>query len=224
MKILVVDDDRSVGSLVRKILTAEGFAVDVVETGEEARTLALVNEYDGIVLDLGLSDRNGLTIIQELRREHRSAPILVLTGDATEATTVRALDVGADDYLIKPVRNRELAARVRALVRRRDRPPSSEQLVAGNVTMNRLTRSVQVEARPINVSPKEFALLEQLLLHRDEIVTRADLLERVWETTFDPGTNLVDVHVGRLRRKLALASANIWIETKRRSGLRLRTD
>jgi two-component system, OmpR family, response regulator len=136
---------------------------------------------------------------------------------------VRALDAGADDYVTKPVRNRELAARVRALVRRRDRPSSSEQLVAGSLVLNRLTRVVLTEGRPINLAPKEFALLEHLLLHRDEVVTRADLLEHVWDTTFDPGTNVVDVQVGRLRRKLKQAGVDARIETRRGAGLILRT-
>jgi two-component system, OmpR family, response regulator len=223
MKILVVDDDRSVGALIRKILIADGFVVDYVTSGEEARVQALVNDYDGIVLDLGLSDRHGLTVVQELRREGRDTPVLVLTGDASESTIVRALDAGADDYVTKPVRNRELAARVRALVRRRDRPSSSEQLVAGSLVLNRLTRVVLTEGRPINLAPKEFALLEHLLLHRDEVVTRADLLEHVWDTTFDPGTNVVDVQVGRLRRKLKQAGVDARIETRRGAGLILRT-
>jgi DNA-binding response OmpR family regulator len=224
MKVLVVDDDRSVGSLIKKILVAEGFAVDYVESGEEARMLALVEPYDGIVLDLGLGDRHGLTIVQELRREKRDTPILVLTGDANESTIVRALDAGADEYVIKPVRNREFAARVRALVRRRDKPAAAEQLVAGSLVLNRLTRTVLVDGQPLSLSPKEFGLLEHLLLHRDEVVTRADLLEHVWETTFDPGTNVVDVLVGRVRRKLARAGSPLRIETRRRLGVVLRTD
>jgi DNA-binding response OmpR family regulator len=223
MKLLVVDDDASVGTLIRKILVSEGFAVDYVASGEEARVLALVQSYDGIVLDLGLKDRHGLTIVQELRREKRDTPILVVTGDADESTIVRALDAGADDYVIKPVRNRELAARVRALVRRRNRPSASEQLVAGSLVLNRLTRAVLVDGHPVDLSPKEFALLEHLLLHRDQVVSRPDLLERVWETSFDPGTNVIDVHVGRLRRKLAAAGASVTIEARRRVGIILKT-
>src|SRR5579884_1132033 len=210
MKILVVDDDRGVGSLIRKILVAEGFAVDYVTTGEEARLLALVEEYDGIVLDLGLSDRHGLSIVQELRREGKTTPVLVLTGETDESTIVRALDAGADEYVIKPLRTREFAARMRALVRRRERR-LAEQLVAGSLVLNRLTRNVLVRGTPVDLSPKEFALLEHLLMHRDEVVSRAALLEHVWETTFDPGTNVIDVLVGRLRRKLKRAGADLTI-------------
>jgi len=223
MKILVVDDDRGVGSLIRKILVAEGFAVDYVTTGEEARLLALVEEYDGIVLDLGLSDRHGLSIVQELRREGKTTPVLVLTGETDESTIVRALDAGADEYVIKPLRTREFAARMRALVRRRERR-LAEQLVAGSLVLNRLTRNVLVRGTPVDLSPKEFALLEHLLMHRDEVVSRAALLEHVWETTFDPGTNVIDVLVGRLRRKLKRAGADLTIETRRGQGLVLRTD
>lgn len=223
MKVLVVDDDLSIGRLIKRILVADGFAVDYVESGAEARMLALVEPYDGIVLDLGLRDRHGLTIVEELRREKRGAPILVLTGDANESTVVRALDAGADEYVVKPVGNRELAARVRALVRRRDKPAAIERLVAGSLLLDRLARTVVVDGRAVSLSPKEFALLEHLLLHRDEVVTRADLLEHVWETTCDPGTNVIDVLVGRVRRKLARAGSPLTIETPRRLGVILRT-
>jgi DNA-binding response OmpR family regulator len=109
-------------------------------------------------------------------------------------------------------------------VRRRDKPTAAEQLVAGSLVLNRLTRTVLVDGEPMSLSPKEFGLLEHLLLHRDEVVTRADLLEHVWETTFDPGTNVVDVLVGRVRRKLARAGSPLRIETRRRLGVVLRTD
>lgn len=219
LKILVVEDDPGVSRLIRTVLLAEGYAVDLATTGEEGRLLALVNEYDGIVLDLNLSDRHGLTILQELRREGRATPVLILTADGEESTVVRALDAGADEYVIKPVRNRELAARVRALVRRGERPPEREQIVMESLVLNRLTRQALVSGRPLLLSPREFALLEHFMLHAGEVVTRADLLEHVWDMRFDPGSNVVDVHVGRLRRKLARAGATASIETRRGVGL-----
>jgi DNA-binding response OmpR family regulator len=220
----VIEDDAAVGRLIEAVLTAEGYGVDFVTSGEEGRLLAFVNAYDGIILDLGLADRHGLTIVQELRREGRTTPILVLTGETGESSIVRALDAGADEYVIKPVRNRELAARVRALVRRRDRPGEPEQLTVGALVLNRLTRQVLVRGMPLQLSPRELALLEQLMLRTGEVVTRADLLERVWDTRFDPGSNVVDVHVGRLRRKLAQAGAPAHIETRRGLGIVLVPD
>ena len=221
MRILVVEDDAMVARLVGKVLTADGYAVDVAATGEQGRLLAFVHDYDGIVLDLHLTDRHGLTILQELRREGRQTPVLILTGSSEESEIVRALDAGADEYVVKPVRNRELAARVRALVRRGPRVARSEQLTAGSLVLNRLTRRVLVAGDPVELSPKEFSLLEHLLLHTDEVVTRTDLLEKVWDMRFDPGSNVVDVHVARLRRKLAASAARLAIETVRGVGFRL---
>ena len=221
MRILVVEDDTMVARLVSKVLTADGYAVDVAATGEQGRLLAFVHDYDGIVLDLHLTDRHGLTILQELRREGRRTPVLILTGSSEESEIVRALDAGADEYVVKPVRNRELAARVRALVRRGAQAPRSEQLTAGSLVLNRLTRRVLVGGDVVELSPKEFSLLEHLLLHTDEVVTRTDLLEKVWDMSFDPGSNVVDVHVARLRRKLAASTAALEIVTVRGVGFRL---
>lgn len=217
MRILLVEDDVTVGRLVKRVLTAEGFAVDLATTGEEGRLLAFVTLYDGIVLDLGLSDRHGLSIVQELRREGQATPVLILTGEGDESMIVRALDAGADDYMVKPVRNRELAARVRALVRRNGEP-RREQLVLGPLVLNRLERQARIAGAPLELSPKEFALLEHLVLHAGEVVTRADLLEKVWDMHFDPSSNVVDVHVGRLRRKLAHFGDAVTIETRRGVG------
>ncbi|HTE45033.1 MAG TPA: response regulator transcription factor [Gemmatimonadaceae bacterium] len=221
MRILVVEDDEAVGKLIRATLVAAGYAVDFVTTGEEGRLLAFVNAYDGILLDLGLSDRHGLTIVQELRREGKSTPILILTGQDDESTIVRALDAGADEYVVKPVRPRELVARVRALVRRVDRPQAREQLVAGAIVMNRLTRQVFIGGRVLSVSPRELSLLEQFMLHAGEVISRAELLERVWDMHFDPSSNVIDVHVNRLRRKLEGAEAGVEIQTRRGVGFML---
>lgn len=221
VRILVVEDDAMVARLVRAVLTAAGYAVDVASTGEEGRLLAFVNEYDGIVLDLHLDDRHGLTILQELRREGRQTPVLILTGSGEESEMVRALDAGADEYVIKPVRNRELAARVRALVRRGNRAHTTEQVTMGSLVLNRLTRRVLVRGEEMVLSPRELAVLEHLLLHAGEVVTRTDLLESVWDMHFDPGSNVVDVHIARLRRKVELHDAPVRIVTVRGVGFRL---
>src|SRR5690606_5778479 len=147
---------------------------------EEGRLLAFVNEYDGIVLDLHLTDPHGLTILQALLREGRQTPVLILTSSREESETVPALDAGADEYVVKPVRNRELAARVRALVRRGPHALRSEQVTMGSLTLNRLTHRVLIGGRVLDLSPREFAVLEHLLLHTDKVVTRLELLEKVW--------------------------------------------
>ena len=218
MRILVIEDDRTMAKLVRVVLVEQGYAVDVASTGEEGRTLALVNEYDGIVLDLELGDRHGVEILQELRRRGRTVPVLVLTGRDECESIVHALDAGADEYVVKPVSNDELRARIRALVRRGGSPRTTEQLTVGNLTLNRLTRRVRCGGQELALTPKELALLEHLMLRPGEVVTRTDLLEKVWDMHFDPDSNVVDVHVGRLRRKLRACGATASIAARRGFG------
>jgi two-component system OmpR family response regulator len=217
MRALLVEDDPTMALLIRQVLEQEGFAVDFAGTGNEGQTLALVNEYDAIVLDLTLPDRNGLSVLQALRKEGRSTPVIVLTGANDSATTVRALDAGADDYLTKPVVVDEFRARMRALVRRGG-ARRTEQLVCGNLVLNRLTREVLVDGKPCGLTAKEFQLVEHLLLKRGEVVTRTELLDKVWDMHFDPGSNVVDVHVTRLRKKLEGAGADARITARRGVG------
>jgi two-component system OmpR family response regulator len=217
MRALLVEDDATMALLTQQVLEQEGFAVDVAGTGNEAQTLAFVNDYDAIVLDLALPDRNGLTVLQALRKEGRSTPVIVLTGADDSASTVRALDAGADDYLTKPIIIDEFRARMRALVRRGG-ARRTEQLACGNVTFNRLTRQVFVAGKESAFTAKEFQLLEHLLMHQGQVVTRAQLLEQVWDMHFDPGSNVVDVHITRLRKKLEQAGANVKITARRGMG------
>ncbi len=179
--------------------------------------LAMVNEYDAIVLDLTLPDGNGIQIIQGLRRDGKKTPIVVLTGTKDADVTVRALDAGADDYLTKPIVFTEFKARIRALVRRGG-AQRTESLVVGNVVLNRLTREVLVGGVSLSVTPKELALLEHFLMRPKEVVTRTELLEKVWDMTFDPGSNVVDVNVARLRKKLESAAATVSIVARRGQG------
>ena len=208
--------------LTKQVLEQEGFAVDHAVTGNDAQTMAFVSEYDAIVLDLTLPDRNGLTVLQALRKEGRTTPVIVLTGSNDSATTVRALDAGADDYVTKPVVIEEFRARMRALVRRGG-AKRTEQLAAGNIVLNRLTRQVYVDGAECALTAKEFQLLEHFLLHCDQVVTRAQLLETVWDMHFDPGSNVVDVHVARLRKKLEGAGATVRIASRRGMGFVLGT-
>jgi two-component system OmpR family response regulator len=222
MKALLVEDDATMAMLTRQVLEQEGFAVDHASTGTEGETLALVNEYDAIILDLVLPDRNGLSILQALRKEGRTTPVIVLTGNQESSTTVRALDAGADDYVTKPIVIDEFRARMRALVRRGG-AKRTEQLSGGNVVLNRLTREVFVNGTECALTAKEFQLLEHFLINRGQVVSRSELLEKVWDMHFDPGSNVVDVHVTRLRKKLESATADVKIAAKRGMGFVLVT-
>ena len=220
MKLLVVEDDRMLSELLRRALIEDGFAVDVASDGEQAEALAFVNDYDGIVLDLVLPGKSGLQLLQQMRRESRSTPTLILTGRRATEDIVRGLDVGADDYLTKPFDLDELKARVRALVRRSpDLKP--ERVALGGVRVDRRRRQATVDGHPLRMTPKELALLEHLVMKADEVVSRSELLEKVWDFHFDPGSNVVDVHVGRLRAKLRDANANVCLETVRGVGFML---
>jgi two-component system, OmpR family, response regulator len=219
MKLLVVDDDRLFATLVERGLREERYAVDVASTGTEGRMLAHVNSYDGIILDVSLPDLSGLQLARELRAEGRATPILMLTANTTREDIVRGLDAGADDYLTKPFDMTVLKARVRALVRRGG-SGRTELLTLGNVVVDRLTHDARVNGKTIPITPKEFSLLEHLLLHADQIVTRSVLLEKVWDLHFDPGSNVVDVHMARLRTKLRRGGASAHVATVRGVGYR----
>jgi DNA-binding response OmpR family regulator len=218
VRLLVVDDDSAILKLISRVLRDESYAIDIASTGEEARMLALVNEYDGIILDLQLGDRHGFEILQELRRNGRRTPVLLYSGLSDTDTIVRGLDAGADDYVVKPVSNEELRARVRTLVRRGSANRVSEQVSAGNLTLNRLTRRVTCGAVEVNLTSMELKLLEHLMLRTGETVSRSELHDRVWDMHFDPSSNVIDAHVARLRKKLDKAGASAVIATRRGIG------
>jgi DNA-binding response OmpR family regulator len=218
MRLLVVDDDSAILKLISRVLRDESYAIDVASTGEEARMLALVNEYDGIILDLQLGDRHGFEILQELRRNGRRTPVLLYSGLSDTETIVRGLDAGADDYVVKPVSNEELRARVRTLVRRGSASRVSEQVTAGNLTLNRLSRRVTCGAVEVSLTSMELKLLEHLMLRTGETVSRSELHDRVWDMHFDPSSNVIDAHVARLRKKLDKAGASAVIATRRGIG------
>jgi DNA-binding response OmpR family regulator len=221
MKILLVEDDRKVAGFIEQGLREEGYVVDVARDGDEATTMAHVNDYDAILLDVMLPKKNGFQIAAELRREGRTAPILMLTSrDATE-DVVRGLDAGADDYLAKPFQFDELVARIRALVRRGG-SERLEELRYGPIALDRLRHVVMVNDHRLDLTPKEFQLLEYFLLRPEEVVRRTTLLEKVWDMHFDPDSNVVDVHVGNLRRKLIQASGEPLVATVRGVGFALR--
>jgi DNA-binding response OmpR family regulator len=221
MKILVVEDDRKVAGFVEQGLKEEGHVVDVAPDGDEATMLAHVYDYDVILLDVVLPKKNGVQIAAELRREGRTTPILMLTSRDAAEDVVRGLDAGADDYLAKPFRFDELLARIRAL-HRRGGAARVENLKVGELEVDRLRHEATVSGRRLQLTPKEFQLLEFFMLHPDEVVRRTTLLEKVWDMHFDPESNVVDVHVGNLRRKLQDSAGEQLITTVRGVGFMLR--
>jgi two-component system, OmpR family, copper resistance phosphate regulon response regulator CusR len=220
MRVLVVEDDRKVAGFIEQGLREEGYAVDVAPDGVEATLLAHVSEYDVILLDVVLPKKNGFQVAAELRREGRSTPILMLTSRDAVEDVVRGLDAGADDYLAKPFRFDELLARMRALYRRGG-AERLEVLRCGALELDRLQHIASVDTRALELTAKEFQLLEYFMLHPDEVVRRTALLEKVWDMHFDPESNVVDVHVGNLRRKLAKAAGVPLLQTVRGVGFRL---
>ncbi len=221
MKVLIVEDDRKVAGFIEQGLKEEGYTVDVAPDGEEATVLAHVYQYDVILLDVMLPKKNGFQVAMELRREGRNTPILMLTSRDAVEDVVRGLDAGADDYLAKPFRFEELLARMRALTRRGG-AERLDVLRFGSITLDRLRHQSSVGDTPLQLTAKEFQLLEFFLLHPEEVVRRTTLLEKVWDMHFDPESNVVDVHVGNLRRKLLKLTGDQRIETVRGVGFSLR--
>jgi len=226
MRILIVEDDPALAIFLQKGFALQGHAVDRAGDGDTALEMAEQQEPDLIVLDLGLPRRDGVAVLQILRREFPSSLVMVLTARTDVHERVRCLDLGADDFVLKPFSLHELMARCRALLRRRERF-ADPMLRFGGVTVNRMQHAVSYEGEAIELTAKEFALLEFLMLRRGACCSRAELLTEVWHATPEAGTNVVDVYITYLRKKLAAAHPedNVWtsvIETVRGSGYRMR--
>jgi two-component system copper resistance phosphate regulon response regulator CusR len=221
MRLLVVEDDRRVAGFIEQGLREEGYAVDVARDGDEATMLAHVNAYDVILLDVVLPKKNGFQVATELRSEGRNTPILMLTSRDAIEDVVRGHDSGAYDYLPKPFPFDELLARIRALLRRGG-AERLDVLRYDVVVLDRLRHVATAKDRPLDLTPKEFQLLEYFLLHAEEVVRRTTLLEKVWDMQFDPESNVIDVHVKNLRRKLAKATGEAFLANIRGVGFILR--
>jgi two-component system copper resistance phosphate regulon response regulator CusR len=201
MRILIAEDDEALARFVRQGLEAEHYSVDVMSDGEQARNAATEFEYDVVILDLNLPKLDGVSVLRHLRSKKPSLPVLVLTQRTRVEDRVQCLDTGADDYLAKPFSFSELSARIRALVRR-SHLPSESVLTAGDLKVDRVQRLVERSGRRIELTSKEFSLLEYLMLNLGRQVTRSMIIEHVWNLTFDTTTNVVDVYINYLRRKI----------------------
>jgi DNA-binding response OmpR family regulator len=201
MRLLVVEDDAALAVALSRGLSAQGYAVDRAETAERAHELMRLNPYDLVALDLGLPGMDGLTFLRGLRGRGDAIPVLVLTARGQVADRVAGLDAGADDYLLKPFAFPELVARVRALLRRHT-TLAPAVLVVHDLELDPARFTAQRAGRPITLTVKEFAILEYFMRHADELVTRTMLLEHCWDESYDGLSNLVDVHVSRVRRKV----------------------
>ena len=221
MRILVVDDDRRLCAVIKRGLLEEAYAVDLAHDGEEGAYLAEVNPYDLIILDIMLPNKDGIQVCRELRAKKVNAPILMLTAKDTVEDRVKGLDTGADDYLVKPFAFSELLARVRALLRREGMLKSPE-LRVGDLILNTLTRQVWRGQRPVELTTKEYVILEYLMRHPNVVVTRTMIEEHAWDYDFDSLSNLVDVYIRRLRRKIDDEKDDGLIQTVRGAGYRLK--
>lgn len=221
MKILLIEDEKKIASFIRKGLEAQGFAVDVAHHGDDGYLLATTRPYDALVLDIMLPGRDGLSILRNLRERKMSVPVILLTARGELNERLEGLNLGADDYIAKPFFIEELIARLQAVVRRTTGAPQS-LLVVEDLAVNLLTREVMRGERRIELTTREFALLEQLARSPGRVFTRVQICEQVWNYDFDPGTNLVDVYVQRLRKKIDGASPVKLIETIRGVGYRMK--
>ena len=222
MRILVVDDEDDLADAVARALRREGYAVDVANGGQEALDKLLITNYDLVLLDLTMPDIDGLEVCRRIRTDPLLEPttrVLMVTARDSIEERVRGLDVGADDYLVKPFALPELSARVRTLLRR-ETAGGDAVLVAGGLALDAARQIVSWEERPIDLTTKEFALLRYFMSHEGEVLSQERLLEHVWDEMLDPFTNTARVTVGTLRRKLAAATGHTLIETVIGSGYR----
>jgi len=220
MRVLIAEDDSALASFVKKGLEAEHYAVDIAGDGHQARAMASELEYDLVILDLNLPLLDGISVLRYLRSRKPSLPILVLTGRNRVEDRVQCLDLGADDYVGKPFSFSELSARLRALLRR-SHTPAESILTVEDLKLDRVERRVERAGQRIELTSKEFALLEYLMRNAGRRITRAMIIEHVWNLSFDTTTNVVDVYVAYLRRKVDRPPGRRLIHTIRGVGYEL---
>ncbi len=220
MHVLLVEDEKRIADFIRKGLSEHGYAVDVAYDGEEALLWPDVAGFDIVILDVMLPIRDGVEVCRDLRRRGVQTPVLMLTARDAVEDRVRGLDSGADDYLVKPFAFAELMARIRALTRR-DPTVKGTVLHVGDLVLDTTTREVSRAGERMKVTTKEYALLEYLMRHPDQVLTRTMIAERVWNYDFDNATNVIDVHIRNLRRKIDDAFPTKMIHTVRGAGYRV---
>ncbi len=216
MRVLVVEDDKDLNSQLVEALKDAGYAVDTAYDGEEGHFLGDTEPYDAVVLDIGLPQLDGLSVLEQWRRNGRDMPVLILTARDRWSDKVQGIDAGADDYVAKPFHIEEVLARVRALVRRAAGHASNE-LVCGPIRLDLRAARVTVDGNPVKLTSHEFKVLEYLMHHTDKIITRTELTEHLYDQDFDRDSNTIEVFIGRLRRKLD----SDLIETVRGLGYRI---
>lgn len=220
MRILVIEDNHRLNNSLRMNLAHEGYSVDTAYDGQEGQDLAELTPYDLIILDILLPEKDGLEVCRELRRRHVHTPILLLTALDSVDDRVRGLDCGADDYLVKPFAMRELLARLRALLRR-NHPYTNGRLEVGDLVVDPVTHSVTRDGHAIELTPREFALLEYFMYHPNQVVTREMIEQHIWNYDFECESNVIDVYVRRLRRKIDASFEVKLLTTVRGIGYRL---
>ncbi|MET9356489.1 response regulator transcription factor [Streptomyces sp. NPDC006617] len=216
-RILIVEDEDRIASFVQKGLRANGFTTTAVADGDAAYEYALTGGFDLVVLDIGLPGRDGFTVLRELREARVTTPVIVLTARDSVRDTVAGLEGGADDWMTKPFRFEELLARVRLRLRTAARAPEVTVLKSGTLSLDLRTRRARAEGRTVDLTAREFVLLELFLRHPGQVLSREQILSHVWGYDFDPGSNIVDVYVRALRKKLGAQQ----VETVRGMGYRL---
>jgi len=221
LKVLVIEDDTEMATFIGKVLEDAGHDVERASNGAEGLAKARASDYDALVVDRMLPEKDGLTLLKEFRDAGGTTPALFLSALGDVQNKVQGLKAGAEDYLGKPFVPAELAARVEALGRRQTGEAQVTVLKAGDLEMNLLTRKVTRAGRKIDLQPREFRLLEYLMRHVGQVVTRTMLLEKVWDYNFDPQTNVIDVHVSRLRAKIDKDFPEALLHTVRGAGYRL---
>ena len=225
-RILLIEDDGQIADYIARGLDEEGFVVDRADNGRDGLFMATDREFDVVVLDRMLPAMDGLSLLKAMRAAEVDTPVLMLSALGSTDDRISGLTAGADDYLGKPFSFAELLARLQVLVRRRTGTPRMQDTVlrCADLELDRLSRVVRRGGRKIALQPREFRLLEYLLLHQGEVVTRTMLLEAVWDFHFDPGTNVIDVHISRLRRKIDDGEGTMLFHTVRGAGYRLAAD
>lgn len=221
MKLLLVEDDKILGENLQELLEAEGYVVDRVITGQEGSNKAIVNEYDAIILDWMLGDIDGDEVCKNIRNKEIKTPIIFLTAKDQIEDKINGLDIGADDYMVKPFEIEELLARLRTLIRRNYNKTLQTVISIGQLSIDTSKSEVSIKNQTVDLSPKAYALLEYLALNKEAVVSRADIIEHLWDDNVDLFSNVIDVHIKNIRKAFKKFNADFQIKTVKGKGYML---